>query len=130
MKGSCLCQAVQYEYSGTPEAPLCCHCSQCRKQSGHVFAAGQVHDSNLQVRGEVRWFASSPTAKRGFCPICGSFLFWKAVHADTIQVSLGTLDGDTGVKLTQHVYTAFKGDYYEIADDAEQFATEPKVLSE
>ena len=65
MKGSCLCQAVKYQINTTPKDPGCCHCNQCRKQSGHFWAAAFVEDSNLVVSGEVRWYSSSEEAKRG-----------------------------------------------------------------
>ncbi|MGZ9006346.1 MAG: GFA family protein, partial [Burkholderiales bacterium] len=34
-KGSCLCGAVTFEVAAILEPPDACHCSQCRKQSGH-----------------------------------------------------------------------------------------------
>ena len=72
MKGSCLCGAVTYEASGEIGAPAACHCTQCRKYSGHVWASAYVSDGTLDIAGEVRWFQSSAKAKRGFCPTCGS----------------------------------------------------------
>jgi hypothetical protein len=36
-KGACLCGAVSFEVEGKLAAPDACHCSQCRKQSGHYF---------------------------------------------------------------------------------------------
>ena len=120
MKGSCLCQAVKYQINTTPKDPGCCHCNQCRKQSGHFWAAAFVEDSNLVVSGEVRWYSSSEEAKRGFCPICGSVLFWKYQDGDSTAFSLGSLDGETGIRLEQHIFTAFKGDYYDITDGLPQ----------
>ena len=127
MKGSCLCKAVQYQVIGKPGDAVCCHCIQCRKQSGHFFAASSVPDSSLDVSGEVRWYASSDRAKRGFCPKCGSCLFWKHIDEDTISVSLGSVDGETGLELSQHLFTAFKGDYYEITDGVPQFDVDEGV---
>lgn len=120
MKGSCLCNAVQYQFNAEPGRVMCCHCNQCRKQSGHFFAAIPVLNSELMVSGEVQWYASSDRARRGFCPNCGSFLFWKHLDEDTTSVSMGSLDGTTGLKLEQHIFMAFKGDYYEINDGLPQ----------
>ena len=36
-------------------------------------------------------------------------------------VSGGTLDAPTGIRLAGHIYTAGKGDYYEIADGLPQY---------
>ncbi len=121
-KGSCLCGAVQYEVTGEPQDPSVCHCSQCRKQSGHVWASAYVPDEALKITQDegLKWYASSDVAKRGFCGTCGAFLFWKKNDEDTIEFSLGSLDGPTGISLEKHIFVADKGDYYEIPDDLPQ----------
>lgn len=68
------------------------------------------------MTGPVKWFASSDSAKRGFCSDCGSFLFWTANDETLVSVSLGAIDGPTGVTLQKHILVADKGDYYDIAD--------------
>ncbi|MGB7242099.1 MAG: GFA family protein [Sulfitobacter sp.] len=120
LKGSCLCGAVQFAASGTAKDPAACHCSQCRKQSGHYWAAVNVPMRGFKYTGEVRWFAASDAAKRGFCPTCGSFLFWKGHDEDEMGVALGALDGPTGLTLDRHIFTADKGDYYQITDNVRQ----------
>ena len=90
MKGSCLCGAVTFETKAEPQSLSVCHCSQCRKQSGHLWASAHVADGELMIKGDVRWFQSSNDAKRGFCPTCGSFLFWK--HAEDPIALEDTLD--------------------------------------
>ncbi len=122
MKGSCLCGAVSFEAAAVARAPAACHCRQCRKQSGHHWTSVQVMDADLTVQGEVRWYPSSASAKRGFCPNCGSFLFWKSDADPDTGVSLGAVDGATGLTLTRHIFTADKGDYYDIpgADPQEE----------
>ena len=84
-KGSCLCGAVQIEVDGDLPPPDACHCSQCRKHSGHVFASTDVPRSAVSIRGgdNVNWFHSSERARRGFCAKCGSSLFWDPIHRDT-----------------------------------------------
>ena len=118
--GSCLCGDVTFETAADPQGASMCHCSQCRKQSGGVWSSAFVPASALTIVGPVSWYASSATAKRGICPRCGSFLFWKAHDEDTISFSLGSVDGPTGLALTKHIFVADKGDYYEIADDVPQ----------
>lgn len=34
-RGSCLCGAVRFEIDGELTPPDACHCSMCRKASGH-----------------------------------------------------------------------------------------------
>jgi len=122
IKGSCLCGQVAFEVEGPLPAPSVCHCSQCRKQSGHQWASSFVPEERLVLTraNGLKWFNASPNAKRGFCRTCGSFLFWK--HKDEIEVSfsMGTLDQPTGMTLGRHIFVADKGDYYQITDDLEQ----------
>ena len=120
MRGSCLCGAVKFAVRGTPKGVSVCHCGQCRKQSGHVWSSAYVPERDLSIEGDVRWYEASDTAKRGFCPTCGSFLFWKAHDEDTMSFALGAIDGPTGLTLEKHIFTAGKGDYYEIADGVPQ----------
>ena len=120
MNGSCLCGSVRYRVTGAPKGASCCHCSQCRKQSGHVWSSAHVPDADLAIEGDVRWYQSSGKARRGFCPTCGSFLFWKSADDDHMSFSLGSLDGATGLSLEKHIFTAGKGDYYQISDGVPQ----------
>lgn len=114
--GGCLCGAVSYQVDGDLRPVVACHCSQCRKTSGHHVAATAALRHDLKILGTVKWFASSDHARRGFCPVCGSNLFWDA-GGDSVSIFAGTLNGTSGIKLAAHIYCADKADYYEITDD-------------
>ena len=120
MKGSCNCGGVTFSVLGSPQGVSMCHCGQCRKQSGGVWSSAYVEASGLEIAGDLRWYASSARAKRGFCPTCGAFLFWKHNDETTISFALGAIDGPTGLTLEKHIFVADKGDYYEIADGVPQ----------
>jgi hypothetical protein len=120
IKGQCLCGAVKFTVEKVTGRAAACHCSQCRKQSGHYWAAASAPLSGVKITGEVKWYAASKTAKRGFCPTCGSFLFWKAHDEDEIDFALGALDTPTGLTLESHIFVADKGDYYDITDGLPQ----------
>jgi hypothetical protein len=117
-KGSCLCGAVTYEISGEMRPSIACHCTQCRKTSGHYWSATQALTTNLKVtNGEgLKWFNSSDVARRGFCDRCGSSLFWEMFGEGTTSIGAGTLDGVTGLTTSKHIFVADKGDYYAIDD--------------
>ena len=119
LNGSCNCKAVTFKVT-KPETTSACHCGQCRKQTGHHWASGHMPVTDYRITGEVRWYAASPTATRGFCPSCGCFLFWKHNDEDAMSFSLGAIDGPTGLTLSRHIFVADKGDYYEIADGVPQ----------
>ncbi len=120
LEGSCLCGAVTFSVEGRVDGVSVCHCGQCRKQSGHVWSSGWTPEDAVSITGEVRWFDAVGTAKRGFCPICGSFLFWSAHDGDTISFAMGALDGPTGLSLEKHIFVKDKGDYYDITDGLPQ----------
>ena len=116
VEGRCLCGAVRYRVSGELRPVIACHCTQCRKTSGHHVAATSAPRDRIDIDGTVAWFASSETARRGFCPTCGSNLFWDGPGTH-LSIMAGTLDAPTGVSLAGHIFVADKGDYYDIADD-------------
>lgn len=115
-RGTCLCGDVALSFERTVKPPVACHCVQCRKMSGHVWASVPVPRDDLSVDGPVAWYESSAKARRGFCPRCGSSLLWEHHDDDHVSVAAGCLDGDTGLRLRGHIFTSDKGDYYDIAD--------------
>ena len=121
-QGSCLCGAVRFSVSEPLKPGDACHCTQCRKQSGHYFASTNLPRSALTIEGadKVTWFQSSEKVRRGFCGTCGSTLFWDPTHKDWTSIALGAIDGPTGTHLEMHIHVASKGDYYEIGDGLPQ----------
>lgn len=121
-QGSCLCGAVTFTVSGDLPGPDACHCTQCRRHSGHFFVSTDVPRSALTVQGadNLSWFHTSEKIRRGFCSTCGSSLFWDALHVDWVGIAMGAFDKPTGTRIRIHIHVADKGDYYEIDDDAPQ----------
>jgi hypothetical protein len=113
---------VSFEVTGDLRAPDACHCSQCRKQSGHFWASTDVSRADLTIQGaeNLTWFRSSEKVQRGFCSRCGSSLFWDPIKKDTIAIAMGAFDRPTGTRLGMHIFAAEKGDYYDIADGLPQ----------
>ena len=123
VKGSCECQGVVFELIGEVRDVVFCHCSQCRKTSGHYWAATQVSKGNLNLikATSLSWYDSSDKARRGFCSVCGSSMFYERKGIDKISVSAGSLEIPTSLDRMRHIYVASKGDYYDISDDLPQF---------
>ena len=126
--GSCRCGQISYSVNGPLRPVVACHCTQCRKTSGHHVAATSAPRGAIEISGEVTWYASSDTARRGFCGTCGSNLFWDGA-GQNLSIFAGTLDGPTGLTLAGHIYCADKGDYYEIADGMPQVAGRDDALT-
>jgi hypothetical protein len=117
--GGCLCGAVRYRVSGELRGVIACHCSQCRRTSGHHAAMTSAASADLAVTGTDRliWYRSSDSAERGFCGVCGANLFWRLFGEDRTSITAGTLDAPTHLKLEQHIFVADKADYYTLDDD-------------
>jgi hypothetical protein len=102
-RGGCLCGGVRYEARSPLRNVIACHCSQCRKTSGHFVAASQVPSADLKLieSATLRWYRSSPSAERGFCARCGGNLFWRETAPGTGMISImaGTLDTPTGLHI-------------------------------
>lgn len=121
--GGCLCGAVRYEVRGPLRAVVNCHCAQCRRTSGHFVAATAARREDLTLTGSsgLRWYESSPTARRGFCRTCGASLFWEPVSAGRISIMAGTLDPPTGLETVSHIFVEDAGDYYEFDDNLPRY---------
>ncbi len=114
IRGGCLCGAMVFEITPPLRDAVACHCTSCRKQSGHYWAATSVPKDRFRlIRDEgLAWFSTSPAARRGFCRICGSFLFWDPAAEERISLSPGALEGPTGIGVACHIFTEEAGDYY------------------
>ncbi len=120
--GGCLCGSVRYRVHGPLRDVWGCHCVFCRRLHSHFAACAACDPADLEVTGtaKLRWYRSSPTARRSFCTKCGAQMFWEPTHKAHISIAAGTINEPTGLRLTRHVCTAQKGDYYEITDGLPQ----------
>jgi hypothetical protein len=117
--GGCLCGAVRYRIRGALRGIIACHCSQCRRTSGHHAAMTSAPAANVELTNAAGlvWYRSSDTAERGFCNVCGGNLFWRQFGRDTMSITAGTLDTPTRLAVEEHIFIADKSDYYTIDDD-------------
>ena len=123
--GSCLCGAITFEVEGSLSPPDACHCSQCRKWTGHFLASTDVPRKQLKIEGaeHIAWFESSKKVRRGFCSACGASLFFDPLDREKhawIGVAMGAFDTPTDTRLALHIFVAEKGDYYDIGDGLPQ----------
>ncbi|WP_299923236.1 GFA family protein [uncultured Pelagimonas sp.] len=124
--GKCDCGKVSFSVPAVRKTVTACHCSQCRRASGHIWASTQASDvTDLTFANDegLTWYASSDFAKRGFCKFCGSSLFYRLNTEPGIAIAAGCIDTPTGLQMGKHIFVADKGDYYEIKDGLEQLDT-------
>ena len=118
--GSCLCGAVRYKVTGKLREVINCHCSLCRKFHGHYGAYTSARREDVSITSSnnlLVWYRSMENrARRGFCTICGSSLFWDLENLPTLSIAAGTLDLPTGLHTTTDIFTLDKSDYYDLDD--------------
>jgi len=125
--GSCLCGNVTYQVQGPLRPVVYCHCAQCRKTSGHHVAASSAPRDNVEIKGELRWYRSSATARRGFCPTCGGNLFWDG-PGENISIMAGTLD-NADIQAMGHIFVADKAGYVKICDGLPQAPQDDETIT-
>ena len=104
LTGGCQCGAIRYALTAPPERVHLCHCRMCQKAVGGPFAASApVRRTHFAwTRGAPASFASSSLAHRDFCAVCGTPLTFRYDDADTISVTLGSLDHPQDVPPVRH----------------------------
>jgi len=128
IKGGCLCGQVSYEITGPLANVDNCHCSMCRRQHGAAFATYADFDP-----GDFKWTSGAElvrvyeVAGGGgwcFCGECGSTLAgtW---HGRIETITLGTVEGDPGVRPEWHIFVGARAPWHEINDDLPQFEARP-----
>ena len=119
VSGGCLCGQVRFTVQGPLREVLLCHCSQCRKMSGHFWAASSAPRECVDIYKDtgLQWFQSSKEAKRGFCSLCGSSLFWSHTAKTTLSFAAGALDRPTGLKTGAHIFLDDASDYNRVHPD-------------
>ena len=127
IRGSCLCGGVRFEIGGELSAASHCHCSMCRKAHGAAFGtyAAAKADQFRVVSGVqlITRYRSSPGVTRTFCSRCGSTLQWlRASRPEALDIALGVLDGDPGVRPAYHIHVGSKAPWHEITDGLPQYA--------
>lgn len=121
--GGCLCGAVRYEVKGPLRDVVNCHCSMCQRQHGNFGPHSKAKKKNITILKDsgLAWYAASEVARRGFCRLCGSGLFWEPFELDATGILAGTIDGPTGLKTIGHIFVGEKSDFYDITDGLPQF---------
>ena len=119
-EGRCNCGAVRFEAVLSRSTVTFCHCSQCRRFSGHVWASVKAFTRDVVFHSDdgLCWYRSSDTAERGYCARCGSSLFYRKIGADRMGISAGAFEPPTGFTPGRHIYCEDQADYYDIPDDA------------
>ncbi|MFH5924486.1 GFA family protein [Roseomonas xinghualingensis] len=119
LTGGCHCGRLRYEARGTAFHPTICHCVDCRRIAGSPCVAWFSVERNgfRVVAGEMRLYASSTRAERGFCGYCGTPLTFQAHDLpDEIDITTASLDEPERVPPLDHTRVARRLSWMRFAD--------------
>ena len=122
--GQCLCEEIQYTVEGPLRDIVNCHCSRCRRSTGHFMAATQAKVSDVHIEGEtLKWYDATGRVQYGFCSECGSTLFWRTTRTpDVMSIAAGTLTPPTGLKTFAAIYLNYGSDYHHYDETIDSYA--------
>ena len=124
--GHCLCRAVEFPFDDQPVATIHCHCESCRRAtSSPVTTWLTVPRKGFRFnKGKPSTYASSVGVRRGFCPTCGSPLFYENDKMpDEIDLYAASLSDPSTAMPTRHVFTREQLPWFEAHDDLPRYAT-------
>lgn len=88
--GGCQCGALRYAFDAGPAKSVVCHCRMCQRATGNAFAPlMELAAARVRWTGTAAEWASSDVAVRGFCPTCGTPVYFRS--GDTVELMAGTL---------------------------------------
>jgi hypothetical protein len=123
---NCLCGGIAYQLQGPLPPVQVCHCGQCRKAQGTVFATNapvQAADVQwLQGQALLTRYESSPGKVRAFCSRCGSPVYSQlAARPEVLRLRLGLINEPIDTHVAAHGHVASKANWWHITDEAPQF---------
>lgn len=128
LTGSCLCGKVRYVINGPLSEASHCHCSMCRRQHGAAFSTYATCNpedfSWVSGRDLIKVYETASGAGWCFCLECGSTLA-ASDQSRITSVTLGSIEGDPGVRPQLHIFTGSKAPWHEITDNLPQFEAWP-----
>lgn len=95
--GGCLCGKVRYQLLAPAKVVEHCHCSQCRRAHGALYASGGLFNTPdvkiMAGKNNLTRYESSAGNWREFCTTCGCHLFMTVDQfPDEIYVWVASLD--------------------------------------
>jgi len=116
--GKCLCGSVKVKITEEHNEVGMCHCEMCRRwTSGPMMVVHVGKDLEITGKEHISAFASSEWGERSFCNKCGTNLYYRMVQTGEYMLSVGLLDDQQGLKLTNEIFVDEQPDFYEISNE-------------
>ena len=127
--GQCLCGAVKFTAQDVDTHVHACHCSMCRGWTGGPMLAAAVGSIEFTGETNVKRYASSMWAERGFCGECGSSLFYHLKEAGRYIMATGMFVDQDQFNLEGEIYIDEKPSSYDFAGDHPRMTGEEFMAS-
>ncbi len=129
LTGKCMCGAVKVTATAKEPHVGVCHCDMCRRWSAGPFMEVTCQTATFDGEDNIGRIQSSDWAERGFCPKCGSNLFYHIIGSDEYLISAGLFDDQSMLRMTLQVFTDSKPAFYELANDTEMMTGEEVIAA-
>ncbi len=122
LSGRCMCGAVSWSSTDTITRRLSCHCIDCQKATSSPFTTFVgLPPKSVEWTGDINHFESSPGSQRGFCPKCGTRLYFRSDKwPGEIHIHAATLDDSAGYIPDAHVVMESAVPWLKLADDIQK----------
>ena len=127
---ACSCGQLRIEVQGQPRGVGVCHCLECQRRTGSVFAALASFNSPYRVSGNATEYVRAGDAgarfRFRFCPVCGTNLFHTEEGIDaSVGVAVGAF-GDPSFPPPQvSVYDCRRHPWVRLPANVIAFETDP-----
>ncbi len=126
-EATCSCGQVRVTCEGEPVRVSVCHCLECQKRSGSVFAT-QARWPKRDVTLEGRTSAYTRKGDDGgsatfhFCPNCGSTVYyWMADAPEIIAVAVGAFADPNFPRPVYSVYEVRRHGWVGLPEDIDHY---------
>jgi hypothetical protein len=123
---SCSCGQLTATTSADPIRISVCHCLDCQRRSGSVFATqARFPASSVTIAGTSNTFVRVGERRTTFhfCPNCGSTVYYVSDHAnDVIAIAIGAFADPSFPSPTVSVFEERKHRWFEMDRSIEHIA--------
>lgn len=130
--GRCLCDATRFRVEGEAHSVGHCYCRMCQQSSGALAVTWATFPIEcVSLEGELRWYESSPRARRAFCKRCGASIAWQKLEAPRfIDLTVALFDDPQQLPPTYAIHARSKPEWLRLDEHlphhAEGQALEPE----
>ena len=127
---SCCCGQLRIEVHGEPRGIGLCHCLECQRRTGSVFAALASFAAPFTVTGTATEYerAGDQGARFvfRFCPVCGSTVFHTEVGVEgSVGVAVGAFGDPTFPPPQVSVYDCRRHPWVQLPPGTRTFGKDP-----